>query len=330
MTPPPATEHRDRALATRSGRLLDQALVALAAGNRRMILELVRDEPGPLSAMAGRFGVSDQAVSEDLSLFHSLEYERQLEKLADRYDPALVGAAGLTAGDAVLAIGCGSGPFARVAARIVTAGRVVGIDISAAMVRRAHERSRAEGLTNTTFAHGDAEVHPFEASSFDVAVSRLGAMYFRHPVAAFANIARALRPDGRLALLAWRDAGHNEWMTAVRDALAQGGTPPERPSGTPGAFGLADEAHVRRTLGEAGFVDVALEERSEPVNFGSDPAGAYALVSTQGLARDLLGGLDGATRKAALARLRDVLAAHETPDGVLFGSTCWLITARRP
>ncbi len=314
----------------RGPQLLDQALVALAAGDRRTLLELVRDQPGPLGAMADRLGVSHDAVSRDLSMFHSLEYESALEQLAAGYDRALLEAAGLEGGDRVLDVGCGSGLSSRSAARAIGAGSVLGVDLSAATVRRAETLARAEGLPNLAFHQGDAATAAFDPGSFDVAISRFGAMYFGHPVHAFTNVAKALRPGGRLALAAWRDVARNEWMTEVAGALALGRTLPERPADAPGAFGLAGEAHVRSILGEAGFVDVTLDERSEPVSFGPDAAAAYALVSTQGLARDLLGGLDVDARKTALARLRAVLEAHETPEGVLFGSACWLITARRP
>lgn len=294
-----------------------------------MLLELVRDQPGPLGAMADRLGMSHEAVSRDLSMFHSLEYEAALEQLASGYDKALLEAAGMEDGARVLDIGCGSGSSSRAAARAVGAGSVLGIDLSAAAVNRAQALARAEGLDNVAFEQGDAATAAFGAASFDVAVSRFGAMYFGHPVPAFANVAGALRPGGRLALVAWRETDRNEWMTEVAGALAMGRALPERPAGTPGAFGLAGADHVRRTLNDAGFVDVCLDERSEPVSFGPDAEAAYALVSTQGLARDLLGGLDADARKAALAALRGVLAAHETPEGVLFGSSCWLVTARR-
>lgn len=295
-----------------------------------MLLEVVRDDPGALGVMAQSLRMSTQAVSQDLSALHSLEYEVELEGVAARYDPALLDAAGLRPGDRVLDIGCGSGGSTRAAARALTTGSVLGLDLSAAAVTRARARSRAERRANLAFEQADAAAHSFAPASFDVALSRFGAMYFEHPVPAFANIAQALRPRGRLALVAWREAARNEWMTAVGEALAMGRPLPERRAGGPGAFGLAREDDVRRILGQAGFVDVTVQGRSEPVSLGRDANGAYAMVSTQGLARDLLSGLDATERKAALARLRTVLTDHDTPQGVVFGSSCWIVTACRP
>lgn len=327
---PAVTSGHPARTAARLHERLDQALVTLAAGNRRAILELVRDDPGALGAMAGRFGMSNRAVSQDLSMFHGLEHEAPLEALAAGYDAALLDAALLDAGSRVLDVGCGSGVSTRAAARAAPNGTALGIDISAALVKRGRERSRLERVANAVFEQADAEVHRFEPASFDVVISRFGAMYFAHPAVAFTNIRRALRPGGRLALVAWRDLARNEWMSAVGQALAQGRTLPPRLAGGPGAFGLAEEDEVRRVLAEAGFNGIALEEVRAPVSLGADVAGAYAFVSTQALARDLLNGLDGATRARALGELRDVLADHWTPGGVLFGSTCWIITARRP
>ena len=330
LPPPQAARLRLSRPGGRTVELLDQALVALAGGNRRTLLDLVRNEPAALGSMAGRLGVSTTAVSEDLSLFHSLEYERQLEELGARYDHALLAAAAVAPGDRVLDIGCGSGPSSRAFGLADPTGSVLGVDLSAALIRQARARSKAEGVVNVAFEQGDAASHPFPAASFDVAISRFGAMYFGHPEAAFAHIRQALRPGGRLALVAWREVACNEWMTAVADALTGGHGVGARPAASPGASGLADETHARRILAEAGFADVRLEEASQPVSLGADAERAYAMVSTQGLARQALDGLGLEARGEALDRLRAVLTAHETPNGVLFGSSCWVITARRP
>ena len=326
-SPPPGTAARPGlALSDR----LDAALLALASGRRRPLLELARDVPGVVAEMARQFSMSPAAVSHDLSMLHAGEYEERTEALTAAYDRPLLAAASIGPGEAVLDVGCGSGGFTCELAGATGAGRVVGIDVAAPLVARARRRRGAGDAAGVSFVEGDASVHPLDADSFDVVVSRFGAMYFGHPVPAFANLARALRPGGRLALVAWRDLGANEWMSAVGEALAGGRPVAERPSGDAGAFALAAEETVRSVLGAAGFEDVALEAADEPVAFGADAGEAFDFVSTLDLARRVLEGLDAGGRRAALDRLRAVLAAHETAAGVRFGSGVWVVTARRP
>jgi SAM-dependent methyltransferase len=64
----------------------------------------------------------------------------------------------------------------------------------------------------------DAQVYLFDPQAFDVAISRTGAMFFGDPVAAFANVARALRPGGRLALLVWQPKPRNAWAVELTAA----------------------------------------------------------------------------------------------------------------
>lgn len=76
-----------------------------------------------------------------------------------------------------------------------------------------------------TFEEGDAQVHALAPGAFDVAISRFGVMFFADPVAAFANIGRALRPGGRLAFVCATAADGNEWLQAIaalRDLLPVG------------------------------------------------------------------------------------------------------------
>lgn len=257
---------------------------------------------------------------------------------ADRYEHAswrawrrLQDAHPLAAGDRVLDVGCGTGRSTRDMARTVgPSGFVLGVDLSSRMLAEARRRSAAEGVTNVAFEHGDAQVHPFGKGAHDVAASSFGAMFFVDPVAAFANIGRALRPGGRLAMLAWRELARNEWLLAFRAVLANGRTLPEPPAGAPGPLGLADGDRVRAVLAAAGFVDVALESVDEPVEFGRDGDDAFAFARTVGIVEGLTRDLDDAARAATLDRLHAMLVDHETPEGVLLGASAWLITAGRP
>src|SRR6266508_3424163 len=139
----------------------------------------------------------------------------------------------------------------------------------------------------------DAQVHPFERNAFDVVISNFGAMFFADPVAAFTNLAGAMRPGGRLGLLGWRQLSDNEWLMAIRAALIAGrDLPTTPPVGAPGPFGLADETHTRTVLGSAGLLDVVIERIDAPMRFGHDAKDAFEFLSTLGITRGLLQDLD--------------------------------------
>jgi SAM-dependent methyltransferase len=246
-----------------------------------------------------------------------------------RYDDRMLAAAAIGANDAVLDIGCGCGQTSLEAARAAEAGSVLGVDLSHAMLAVAIERARAAGLTHARFERADAQVHPFVPESFDVAISRCGVMFFDDPVAAFSNIRRALRPGGRVAFVAWQGLSENEWIAALRGALAAGRDLPSPPPGAPGPFGLADPDHVHTVFESAGFADANLEDAREPWRGGADADDAFAFLTQTGMARGLLEDLDAAGREQALEALHRTLVAHDTGSGVTFRSAAWIVTATR-
>jgi SAM-dependent methyltransferase len=256
---------------------------------------------------------------------HADRYERAGWRHQQRFDESGL----VTAADRVLDIGCGTGKSTRDAARQAVQGSATGVDLSAQMLERGRERAAAEGLTNVEFLQADAQVHPFGAGAFDVAISSFGCMFFNDPVAAFANIGAALTSEGRLALYAWREIGRNEWVSEVRRALAVGRQLPEPPPDAPTPFSLADPERVRRILGSAGYTDVELTPVDEPLEFGADADDAYGFMSQIGIVHGLTQELDDAKKAEALQALRATVDAHDTGDGVLFGTSAWLITATR-
>ena len=291
--------------------------------------------------------VEQHAVWNGVAGAHRLSNPDQDDAEVFALRPRLRDAAAIAPGERVLDVGCGTGQSTRDAARAAAPGRVLGVDLSAGMLERARARSAAEGLDNVGYEQADAQVHPFPPAAFDVAISQFGVMFFADPVAAFANIGRALRPGGRLAVMVWQAREVNEWAVAVRDALAgdaapapaapaaaEAPTPAEPPAAPPpvpaSPFSLADPPVVRGILDAAGFEDVDLTDVREPVYYGRDADAAYGFTCGLWSTGTALAAMapDGAER--ARRRLCAVMAAHDTGSGVLFDSRVWVVRARRP
>ncbi len=234
---------------------------------------------------------------------------------------------GISPGDEVVDIGCGTGLTTREAARAAAPGGVVGVDVSERMLERARQLTAAEGLDNVRYELGDAEMHRFDPAGFDVAISRFGTMFFADPAAAFANIAAALRPEARLVLLVWQRREHNEWARAIDAALGDALQPPQ-PHADP--FSLGDTDATTRMLEGAGFDGVRFEDVHEPVLYGHDLNAALAFVCGFQDTSAALASLTEGEAARTVERLRETLAAHCSDErGVAFDSRSWLITARR-
>ena len=234
---------------------------------------------------------------------------------------------GIGPGDEVVDIGCGTGLTTREAARAAAPGRVLGVDVSERMLERARQVTAAERLDNARYELGDAQVHRFDAATFDVAISRFGTMFFTDPAAAFANIAAALRPNARLVLLVWQRRQDNEWARAIDAALGDAAQPPP-PHGDP--FSLGDADATARILEDAGFDGVRFEDVHEPVLYGPDPDAALAFVRGFQATSAALASLSDGEAARTVERLREMLAAHHTHErGVVLESRSWLITAVR-
>lgn len=254
---------------------------------------------------------------------------------ADRFDKAVaayherfLSAARIGHADRVLDIGCGTGQATRDAARTAPYGAAVGVDLSGQMIALARRLAAEHGIANALFEQADAQIHPFLAASFDVAISRTGTMFFADPAAAFGNIARALRPGGRLALLVWQGLQANEWIAELSGALAAGRDLPAPPAGSPGPFAQAEPEAARAVLAAAGFTHIELDGLQGPMWFGTGAEDAQRFVL--GLVGWMLAGLDVHQRGQALGNLRANLTAHDTGHGVYYQSATWLIRATRP
>ncbi|MGH6613245.1 class I SAM-dependent methyltransferase [Sphingomonas sp.] len=256
-----------------------------------------------------------------MALDRAAFYDAELQRHQEHFRAALT----IGPRDRVLDIGCGAGQSTREAARAAVEGSALGVDVMADMLEAARRRSAEEGLHNVTFELGDAQVRGFPKAYFDLCISRFGTMFFADPVVAFTNIGRAMRPGARLVMLVWQGRERNEWAVAIQQALAPAGISPTHVSP---AFSLADRAVTARILTAAGFTSIAFAEVHEPVFYGPTVDAAYEAVVDLFLAKD-----GQAEPSSAIddvhRRLRALLEAQLTADGVLFDSHAWIVTAHR-
>lgn len=255
-------------------------------------------------------------------------YDRMTRRFAD----AIVNAVAARPGERLLDVGCGNGALTLALAEPVAPdGTITGLDISSPMLAVAERRARQRGLTNTSFLHADAQAADLEPGSFDAVVSRFGVMFFNDPVAAFTNLANALRPGGRLVFTCWRDLLANDWiMVPAAAALEHVPLPELGDEGGRGPFSFAEPDRVRSILDAAGFTDIDLRPLDLPVTLGTDVDDAIDFMRHGEMAQILFTDAEQEAVDRAWDAIRHVLTTADTGDVVDLNASAWLIHATSP
>jgi SAM-dependent methyltransferase len=251
---------------------------------------------------------------------------------------ALLGALGAVRGERVLDVGCGSGETALLLARQDVA--VTGVDVSPQLLQLARERAQMLearlGCLIPVFELADASAWRLAPDSqpFDALVSRFGVMFFAEPEAAFASLARAVKPGGRIVFACWRGPQENGWvqvpMTALA-GLAEAGAASNPDA--PGPFAFGREERLRQVLTDAGLTSIRLTPLDVMMPMGA-PSGIGAaadFMAEIGPAARALSELPDAVKAEAKARLAAALLPHMTAQGqLLLGGAVWIVQAQVP
>lgn len=136
----------------------------------------------------------------------------QVARYSEREAENFVARVGVTAGERVLDVACGTGNVAIPAAR--AGATVTGIDIATNLVAQARERAKEAGLT-VHFDEGNAEELPYANESFDLAITMFGAMFAPHPERVADEFIRVVRPGGRIAMANWTPEGFPGQMFVI-------------------------------------------------------------------------------------------------------------------
>ncbi len=260
---------------------------------------------------------------------HWVHAQAQTDAMLAPVTAVLMDKARVPAGARVLDIGCGCGDTTVALARAIGPdGHVTGIDVSAPMLAVAADRLKSFAQADTLLA--DAATHALPPSSADLILSRFGVMFFGDPVAAFANLRRALKPGGRAVFACWRKFDENRWAKLPLVA-AYGHVPRMPPVGPtdPGPFAFADPDRVRNLLAGAGFADVTLtpvDLAIAPLPGGNTAETAEQLLEI-GPASRALDGHSAETRAAVARDIEKALEPFKGPDGIRLPAAIWLVEA---
>jgi SAM-dependent methyltransferase len=228
----------------------------------------------------------------------------------------------------VLDIGCGGGTTALILReRVGPGGAVTGIDISEPNLALANARAHA-GMADVAFLKADAATYEFEPA-FDLAFSRFGVMFFDDPVAAFANLRKALVKTGRLVFVCWRTFKENDWSFEPYEA-ALDLLPPQEPTDphAPGPFAFADDGRLGGILERAGYRGIRIKPLDTTVNMGATVDDALTDALTIGPLARAAAELDEDARDKIRTCIAPVIAKHQTPYGIVAPAAVWLVTAK--
>ncbi len=149
---------------------------------------------------------------------------------------------GPKANERILDIATGTGLTARTIDR--SGAKVTGVDIAEGLLEAAKQLSEEEGLS-IDWQLGDAENLPFDDASFDAAASTFGIMFATNQDAAISELARVVRPGGRIAIAAWLP---DSTAVALRKVISPF-MPPPPPSPPPPPFNWGDPEWLQENLG---------------------------------------------------------------------------------
>src|SRR5213080_1910325 len=166
----------------------------------------------------------------------------------------LVEEARIGIGQKVLDIGGGSGePSLTISCIVGPTGSVMYTDPVAGMVETAQAEAGRRGLINIHFRQCSADDLPFEDRAFDVAVSRLSAMFFVDPVTGVREALRVIVEDGYVSFVVWGPKEVNPFFSTVTDVIDRFA---ESPADAPGPFRFAVPGKLAGILVNAGAENV--------------------------------------------------------------------------
>lgn len=184
------------------------------------------------------------------------KYRRTTRAMFSPVTEALFADANIIPGHAVLDVATGPGePALSIVDTLGSKGRVVGVDPVPEMIDAARREAAQRRLENVRFEMAAADKLPFEANTFDAAISRFGVMFFPSPVDGVREMLRVLKPQARIAFSVWHFPERNPFHYVVARVVEKYVSVPPVDPDSPDAFRFAAPGKLLQVLEEAGAAD---------------------------------------------------------------------------
>lgn len=230
----------------------------------------------------------------------------------------------------VLELAAGAGGAGLAAAeRVGTRGEVVISDVAPEMIAIARARAEERGLENVRARVLDLEQIDEPDESYDAVICREGLMLVPDPGGAVEEIARVLRPGGRVALSVWGPRAENPWLGVVFDAVSVELGAPTPPPGIPGPFSLDDRNRLADLLAVPALTAIRVHDVATPYVTGSAEEWWTRTAALAGPLSQRLAALPEPAAKALFARARDGVRPYETATGLSIPGLALVATAQR-
>ena len=242
------------------------------------------------------------------------EHALRMSFLGPVTPPLLTRLGEISDGSLILDLACGIGEPTLAVARLHPGARVLGIDADGAALETARGRADDEGLGNAEFQAMSFEDLDLPAASADAAVSRMGVLLTGNPAAAARELARVLRPGAPVSLALWSDMDDNPYMRLGLPTLADVLPGEQVPDLRQRSEVLRSEATVTGWLTQAGIGTVHSEMLGWTVQVPDFDAW-WSYNTSAGPLNPLFAGLDDDGRRAARARMTQLMDDERTPSG---------------
>ncbi len=235
-------------------------------------------------------------------------------------------------GQRLLDIAAGAGdPALRLARLVGAAGHVTASDGVREMLDSLERHAREQGLAQLEVLHCAAEELDVPAASYDGSCSRFGVMFFSDPVRALQNMRRAVRPGGRLVVVAWGDDSRNPYFTLSMQALDDlGVAPADEAAGSKGVYEFEEEGKLLSVARDAGWQDAREEQHRFVMCVGNTAPEQLFDVQTE-LTRKLrerAETLDEAGREQARKLIAERSRPYAQDGDIRFPATTMIVTGR--